>query len=62
MEPKNNKTQKQALLRKSMQNINYFDDVAFLQVNRVVSKRDGAASLPHDFWGLGLMLAQLSHF
>ena len=39
-----------------MQNINYFDDVVFLDVNRVVSKRDGIASHHHNFWGLGLML------
>ena len=39
-----------------MQNIDYFDDVVFRQVSRVVSRRDGAPSSRHEFWGLGLML------
>ncbi len=39
-----------------MQNIDYFDDVVFRQVSRVVSRRDGAPSLRHEFWGLGIML------
>ena len=39
-----------------MQNIDYFDDVVFRQVSRVVSRRDGAPNPRHEFWGLGLML------
>ena len=39
-----------------MHNIDYFDDVVFQDVNRVVSRRDGLPSPCHDFWGIGLML------
>lgn len=39
-----------------MQNIDYFNDAVFLQVGRVVSRRDVAPGPKHDFWGLGLML------
>ena len=35
--------------------MNYFDDIRFLSVDRVVSRRNGKGISPHNYWGVGLM-------
>ena len=36
--------------------MNYFDDIVFKDVSRVISRHNGKPGTAHDFWGIGLML------
>ena len=36
--------------------MNYFDDISFISVDRVISRHDGQRGSAHHFWGIGLML------